>query len=154
MSVLWDVVLCSLIETDGRCRDSSCRCDEIMSLNCGHKRAYYTSSRYMIMESYRGMTLTGENRRTRRRTCLNGCLSTTNPTWTDPGANPDQRLTSWALARRSEVQIVSRQDDDWSVWGRFCAPATFPCPPFSYLFNPTLSIVYITWRGSVTEKVI
>jgi hypothetical protein len=68
ISVLWDVVLCSLIETDGRCRDSSCRCDEIMSPNCGHKRAYYTSPRYMIMESYRGMTLTGENRRIRRRT--------------------------------------------------------------------------------------
>jgi hypothetical protein len=35
--------------------------------------------------------LTGENRRTRRKTCLSATLSTTNPTSTDLGANPDLR---------------------------------------------------------------
>jgi hypothetical protein len=34
-----------------------------------------------------GMILTGENRRTRRETCPSATLSTTNTTWTDPGAN-------------------------------------------------------------------
>jgi hypothetical protein len=34
------------------------------------------------------MVLTEENRRTRRKTCLTATLSTTNPTWTDLGANP------------------------------------------------------------------
>jgi hypothetical protein len=33
------------------------------------------------------MMLAGESRRTRRKTCLSATLSTTNPTWTDPGAN-------------------------------------------------------------------
>jgi hypothetical protein len=34
------------------------------------------------------MKLTGENRSTRGKTCPNATLSTTNPTWTDPGTNP------------------------------------------------------------------
>jgi ribosomal protein S15P/S13E len=35
--------------------------------------------------------LTGENRRTRRKTCPRATLSTTNPTWIDPDANPGLR---------------------------------------------------------------
>jgi len=42
----------------------------------------------VYMESHGGMILTGENRKTRRETCPSATLSTTNPTWTDPGANP------------------------------------------------------------------
>jgi hypothetical protein len=34
------------------------------------------------------MNLTGENRSTLRKTCPSATLSTTNPTWTDPGSNP------------------------------------------------------------------
>jgi hypothetical protein len=36
-------------------------------------------------------TLTEENRRTRRKTCLSATLSTTNPTWIDQSANPGLR---------------------------------------------------------------
>jgi hypothetical protein len=32
--------------------------------------------------------MTGENRRTKRKTCPSATLSTTNPKWIDPGANP------------------------------------------------------------------
>jgi hypothetical protein len=35
--------------------------------------------------------LTGENRRTLRKTCPSATLSTTNPTWIFPGANPGLR---------------------------------------------------------------
>jgi hypothetical protein len=35
-----------------------------------------------------GMILTGENRRSRRKTCPSATLSTTNPTWTVLGTNP------------------------------------------------------------------
>jgi hypothetical protein len=45
----------------------------------------------MSLDSDGGMTLTGENRRTRRRTCPSATLSTTNPTCIDPGANPGLR---------------------------------------------------------------
>jgi hypothetical protein len=45
----------------------------------------------MSLESDGGMILTGENRRTRRKTCPSATLSITNPTWIDPGANPDLR---------------------------------------------------------------
>jgi hypothetical protein len=34
------------------------------------------------------MKLTGENRSIRGKTCPSATLSTTNPTWTDPGSNP------------------------------------------------------------------
>jgi hypothetical protein len=37
------------------------------------------------------MKLTGENRRTRGETCPSATLSTTNPTSTDLGSNPDLR---------------------------------------------------------------
>jgi hypothetical protein len=37
------------------------------------------------------MKLTGENRSTWGKTCPNATLSTKNPTWTDPGSNPDLR---------------------------------------------------------------
>jgi hypothetical protein len=37
------------------------------------------------------MKLTGENRRTRGKTCPSATLSITNPTWTDPGSNPGLR---------------------------------------------------------------
>jgi len=39
------------------------------------------------MESNSGMILTGDNRRTRRKTCHSATLFATNPTWTDAGAN-------------------------------------------------------------------
>jgi hypothetical protein len=37
------------------------------------------------------MKLKGENRITRRKSCSSATLSTTNPTWTDPGSNPGLR---------------------------------------------------------------
>jgi hypothetical protein len=37
------------------------------------------------------MKLSGENRSTRGKTCPSATLSTTNPTWTDPGSNPGLR---------------------------------------------------------------
>jgi hypothetical protein len=36
------------------------------------------------------MQLTGENRRTRGKTCPSATLSTTNPTWTETGSNLDR----------------------------------------------------------------
>jgi hypothetical protein len=41
----------------------------------------------MSMESHGGIISTGENRRSWRKACPNSTLSTTNPSWTDPGAN-------------------------------------------------------------------
>jgi hypothetical protein len=50
----------------------------------------------MSLESDGGMILTGENRRTRRKTCLSAASSITNTTWIDPGSNPDLRGESSA----------------------------------------------------------
>jgi hypothetical protein len=43
------------------------------------------------VESYGGMILTVENRRTRGETCPSAPLSITNPTWIDQSANPGLR---------------------------------------------------------------
>jgi hypothetical protein len=45
----------------------------------------------MSSENDGGMILTGENRRTRGKTCPSATLSTTNPTWIDSGANQGLR---------------------------------------------------------------
>jgi hypothetical protein len=49
---------------------------------------------YIIVDSHIGMMLTGENRRTRRETCPSATLSTTNPTWTDPGLCSERPTTN------------------------------------------------------------
>jgi hypothetical protein len=54
--------------------------------------AYYAFPRwYEFGERRWNDILTGENRRTRRKTCPSATLSTTNPTWIEPGANPGLR---------------------------------------------------------------
>jgi hypothetical protein len=54
--------------------------------------AYYAFHRqYEFGERRWNDILTGENRRTRRKICPSATLSTTNPTWIDPGANPGLR---------------------------------------------------------------
>jgi hypothetical protein len=70
----------------------SCRWDKTMSLNCGHQRDFYSSPKwYMSMERNVGMILIREERNTRSKSCPSATSSTTNPTWTDPGANPGLR---------------------------------------------------------------
>jgi hypothetical protein len=53
------------------------------------------------------MILTGENRRTRRKTCPSATLSTTNPTWFDPAANPGLRGERPATNRLSHGTICA-----------------------------------------------
>jgi hypothetical protein len=57
------------------------------------------------------MKLTGENRKTRGKTCPNATLSTTNPTWTDPESN--RRLTAWAMARTCPSATLSTTNPTW-----------------------------------------
>jgi hypothetical protein len=47
------------------------------------------------------MELTGQNRSTREKTCRSATLSTTNPTWTDPGSNTSLRGETPATNRLS-----------------------------------------------------
>jgi hypothetical protein len=55
------------------------------------------------------MKLTGENRSTRgEKTCTSATLSTTNPTWTDPGSNPGLRGEMPATNRLSHGTANSR----------------------------------------------
>jgi hypothetical protein len=48
----------------------------------------------MSLESDGGMILTGKHRRTRRKTCPSATLSTTNPTWIDPGLRGERPATN------------------------------------------------------------
>jgi hypothetical protein len=66
---------CSLVHVDGV---------TLLSLTCGHQRAYYSSSRWHIrMEGHGANLLTRESRGTRWETCPSAALSTTKPTGTD-----------------------------------------------------------------------
>jgi hypothetical protein len=58
------------------------------------------------------MKLTGENRSTREKTCPSATLSTTNPTRTDMGTNPDllvkgRRLTARPTDKMLKIFIKS-----------------------------------------------
>jgi hypothetical protein len=63
--------------------------------------AYYTLPRgYEFGERRWNYTFTGENGKTRRKPRLSATLSTTNPTWIDPGLRGERpALTTWAMAR-------------------------------------------------------
>jgi hypothetical protein len=88
-------------------RCCSCRWGETVTLNCGHQRAYCSSSRwYMSMKSLGRMVLTGENRRTRRKTCPSTTLSTTNLTLTGSGAKPGLRCARPANNRVSHGTTI------------------------------------------------
>jgi hypothetical protein len=61
------------------------------------------------------MKLTRENRSTRRKTYPSDTLSTTNPTWTNPGSNPGLRGERPATNRLSHdtawENLKSRKDE-------------------------------------------
>jgi hypothetical protein len=55
------------------------------------------------------MKLTVENQSTREKTCPSATLSTTNPTWTDPGSNPGLRGGRPAANRLSHGSALASQ---------------------------------------------
>jgi hypothetical protein len=73
------------------------------------------------------MKLTGDNRSTRGKTCPSATLSTTNPTWTDPGPNPRLRGDRPASNRLSHG----------TAWHRD-APHGFRLPAGTNLQRPNL----------------
>jgi hypothetical protein len=64
------------------------RWGETTSLNSAANGHIVHTPDDMSLDSDGGMILTGENRRTRRKPCPSSTLSTTDPAWIDPGANP------------------------------------------------------------------
>jgi hypothetical protein len=59
-----------------------------------------------------------ENRRTLRKTCHNATLSTANPTWIDPGANPGLHGESQAANRLSRCTALTIDYWDFRFWRR------------------------------------
>jgi hypothetical protein len=118
----------------------SCRWGNTMSLNCGHQRAC-SSPWHISMESHRRMILTGENRRTRIKTCPSAPLSITNPTWTDPGANP---------SLRDERPVTNRLSHDTALTGGLGAPLTSETKMrFPALLAPFLTLLSCFVRREV-----
>jgi hypothetical protein len=62
----------------------------------------------MSLKSEGGMILTGKYRRNRRKTCPSATLSTTNPTWIDPGVNLGPRRERPATNRLSHGTARTR----------------------------------------------
>jgi hypothetical protein len=70
------------------------------------------------MESYGGMILTGENRSTRRETCPSATMSSTNPTYTEPGANSGLRGERPATNRLSyDTAMIPLKDRRFCFFG-------------------------------------
>jgi hypothetical protein len=93
------------------------------------------------VRSYGGMILTGENLRTLRETFPNATLPTTNPTWTDPVANPGplgEKLANIHLSHGTAFQRCllasssGRSPSHW--WWRQSPPK-----------NNILFVTYKTW---------
>jgi hypothetical protein len=77
---------CVVIVTIAMAWDSLCETGHIRSpLSIPQKKNEW-------IWSNREMILAGENRRTRRNTCPSATSVTTNPTWTELGANPGLRV--------------------------------------------------------------
>jgi hypothetical protein len=75
----------------------------MMSLNCGYQLAYCSSPRVHMRIETRWNNTDSRSRRTRRKTCPNAAFSTTNPTYTKPGANPGLRCERRATNRLSHA---------------------------------------------------
>jgi hypothetical protein len=99
----------------------SCRWGETMSLNCGHKWVYCSSTRYITMESHGGMILTGEKRRTRIKTCPSATFSTKNHVWTDLVANLG--LSDWQASNH----MSQCTETHYGVCGLFYFYVHFHC---------------------------
>jgi hypothetical protein len=65
---------------------------------------------YMSVENDSGMILTGQNRRTQRKTCPSATSSTANPTSTDQGANSELR---------GERPVTNRLSHSTAQWDWF-----------------------------------
>jgi hypothetical protein len=70
------------------------------------------------------MKLTGENRSTGGETCPSVTLSTTNPTWTDPGSNTGLRGGRPAANRLSNGTATNFQIECTSVTSLVLNPMT------------------------------
>jgi hypothetical protein len=66
------------------------------------------------------MKLTGENRSALGKTCPSATLSTTNPTWTDPGSNPGLCGGRPATNRLSHDTAISSSFSSVSLSVYFC----------------------------------
>jgi hypothetical protein len=127
------------------------------------------------------MILTGENRRTRRRTCPSATLPTTNPTWIDPGANSGLRgerpatndlshgTASWCVVTMTNsLDVIYRPNfykNEVSQTG-FLSPSSLLCwaqidtaGPFRLLttrrslniFSAEINIILFSWGKALGE---
>jgi hypothetical protein len=84
------------------------------------------------------MKLTGENRSTWGKTCPSVTLSTTNPTWTDPGSNPRLRGGRPATNRLSQLHGLSYVYSVYCGIGSLFYPTTIDCHLLSVRVLKTL----------------
>ena len=96
------------------------------------------------------MKLTGENRSSRGKTCPSATLSTTNPTWTDPGSNPGLRGERPATNRLSHGTAMSHLlmgKTHTDVWGEKAKRLTRTCvAPSAYsIYSPKIILKWDFW---------
>jgi hypothetical protein len=145
-------------EAGSTCTTDTCYFLLLMSMaqvspNYGLLQACCSSPRWHErLQNHGGMILTGENRRTRRKSCLTATLSITTQTWTDPGANPGKRGERSAINRLKHSRALLSYLQSCSVFyttevstkivswvlqpGRICSFADFSRPVCCVLVLP------------------
>jgi hypothetical protein len=89
--------------------------------------AYYAFPRwYEIEERWWNDILTGENRRTQRKTCHSATLSTTYPTWIDPGANPGGKRPATNDLSHGTAFKVSYKTNSLNMFGPISGGRNLP----------------------------
>jgi hypothetical protein len=117
-----------------------------MSLNCGHQRAYYSSPRwYMSMVLQRNDSDKVKPKNS-EKTCPSATLSTTNPTWTDQGANP---------GLRSEGQTTNRLSHGTALKYSWYSCQACKWNPESFHWNNNIhnvhNLLYFPRKGGCTQ---
>jgi hypothetical protein len=110
-------------------------------------RLSFIQQQYWDNNGY-GVIPTGENRITARKRCHNATLSTTNPTWTVPGSNPDicgkrPALIYWGMSWISQHHNATANGAMW-VCSPFHNYMTVCNPSHNYMKVCSPSHNYIT----------
>jgi hypothetical protein len=123
--------------------------------------AYYASPRwYEFGERRWNDILTGENRRTRRKTCPSATLPTTNPTSLTPArtwasAVRGRRLTTWAMAQtvfttQKQLYLKGKESRLKSFEDRGtacdCEPGALTCGSWYKKLGSLLDYMHIKWE--------
>jgi hypothetical protein len=144
----FSATLCIFVELKARyC--CSCRWGETASLNCAHWRIYCSSSKwYMSMYGEtRWYDTDRENQKNSKKNLSQCHFVQQNPTWTDPGANPNLRSEGRATNHLSHSAAFKSSLDQTEIQHNY---RHVPVLAFIYTSYPPSSAMLCRTQSAVT----